>query len=420
MSACPCLETRVFGWSRPLASSFDDRVRRRCRRSCGPCPRPLPRGVAVAVAARGEERGGRKRGGRRNAAAVRDERPSSRRAEIGDHRGRAPSTGMLRSSVSPATVRPSGRPGEASRARAAPRRWWAAPGAGDRSMEFRDGGGARRPSPVAAWLRGELRWNMTGAQQRLPPPRHFEGGCDAASTGGAATISLPAGGGNHGDDRNGDGGDDGDRRELGDSCWTSDGRDASRTSGAPSCRGSSRAKGSSLSERAAGRRGILGGELDGPRHPLAVTLGRGRGVAASGGGPMGLRLERATAARPWAATAAVLAFSSAADSDEALTRLGAGVGSSIGRTRPRRALAGLWRCKINGVTLLLAIAPAYDTKTLSFPPPKARLRLLLLRRCPRHELVQPLLACPRRAGFSFWRCDTLLAKDRALTASTTA
>ena len=49
---------------------------------------------------------------------------------------------------------------------------------------------------------------------------------------------------------------------------------------------------------------------------------------------MGLRLERATAARPWTATAAVLAFSSAADSDEAPTRLGAGVSSSIGRTRP--------------------------------------------------------------------------------------
>ena len=54
--------------------------------------------------------------------------------------------------------------------RVAPRRWRAAPGAGDRSMEVRDGNGARRPSPVAAWLRGELRWNMAGARQRLLPP----------------------------------------------------------------------------------------------------------------------------------------------------------------------------------------------------------------------------------------------------------
>ena len=105
--------------------------------------------------------------------------------------------------------------GGGPRPRAAPRRWRAAPGAGDRSMEVRDGGGARRPSLVAAWLPGELRWNMAGARQRLPPPRHFEGGCDAASTGGAATISLPAGGSNHGDDRGGDGSDDeGDDGEL--------------------------------------------------------------------------------------------------------------------------------------------------------------------------------------------------------------
>ena len=62
----------------------------------------------------------------------------------------------------------------------------------------------------------------------------------------------------------------------------------------------------SASGRLAGEVCIVGGELDGPRHLLAVILGQGRGAAASRGGPMGLCLERAAAARPWTATAAVL------------------------------------------------------------------------------------------------------------------
>ena len=90
---------------------------------------------------------------------MRDGCPSSRRAENGGRRGRAPSTGMLRSSVSPATVRPSGRPGEAGRARA-PRR----------------GDGGQRPEPATG------RWRSGTAVVR-GGRRSWPRGCQESSGG---------------------------------------------------------------------------------------------------------------------------------------------------------------------------------------------------------------------------------------------